>query len=313
MTTNRIRFLLTIATPLALWTATLSADGPTHFVGAHTSSQCLFVYGTNITIKGLPAQPGDEVAVFAQSGVLCGATVVKQAGIYPAVSVYADDPMTPAVDGARPNEALTFRVWDASENTEYAQDDILVTFAEKKNGDGDPYWTGNLDAYRVDLAAVDGDTDEMIALVIRPGWNLLSLPFDTAPGRGPADVLKSDDGTTLFSGSVWSWNSREQHYEEVTDHFAATQGVWVYCPLQEKTTTKPMTGAIGTNAVALNAGWNLFGPVRTARRSEIAGMATVLEICRWNAQDRCFRNLDAETELKRGEGYWGYSEQQTGP
>ena len=52
------------------------AATPTHFTGSHASPEMIFLYGETFTVNGAPAQPGDEVAVYSASGVLCGAAAI---------------------------------------------------------------------------------------------------------------------------------------------------------------------------------------------------------------------------------------------
>jgi len=292
---------------LWLWASLASAAEPAHFTGVHRAAEYLFVYGTSLTIAGEPAQPGDEVGVVSAAGILCGAGVVVEAGKYPAVSVYKDDPMTAAADGAVADEPLEFRLYDASADREYGTLETSVTFTEKQSASGQPYWTGNFDVYRVDLAAVEGR--EVVTLTLWPGWNLLSLPFDTEPGQGPAEVLRTAEGVVLYSGTVWRWDSRRQEYVAVHSQFRATDGFWVYCPAPAMATTKPLTGVAPPNKVTLNAKWNLLGPTRSAARAEIEGMQTAQGIFRWAADRQCYGAVDPGTPLKRGEGHWVYSRQ----
>jgi len=65
------------------------------------------------------SQPGDEVAVFTSTGILCGAVAVTTAGQYGVLHVYGDDPSTEEIEGALPGEELMFVVWDSHLKTEY--------------------------------------------------------------------------------------------------------------------------------------------------------------------------------------------------
>src|SRR4030042_1498628 len=77
-----------------------------------------------LTFKGEPAQPGDQVGVFDPQGVCCGvATVSEQSAVpslYPFVCVYGDDGATPHIDeGAVAGDVLSFRVFRADEGRVY--------------------------------------------------------------------------------------------------------------------------------------------------------------------------------------------------
>ncbi len=91
----------------------------THFAAPVSTPLVSDFIGT-LSINGLPAQPGDELAAFDPYGVLAGRFVVTQAGQYGILHVYGDDPATPNVDeGALPGDTLSFRVWDQSLQLEY--------------------------------------------------------------------------------------------------------------------------------------------------------------------------------------------------
>lgn len=75
-------------------------------------------YIGNFTILGVPADIGDEVAVFGPDGVLCGHVRVTTTGQYGIIQVYGDEE---AVDG----EELTFKVWDKSAGVEYEAANLL--------------------------------------------------------------------------------------------------------------------------------------------------------------------------------------------
>jgi hypothetical protein len=78
-----------------------------------------------LTFKGEPAEPGDQVAVFDPQGVCCGvATVTEESAaggsLYPFIHVYGDDSTTAAVDeGAVTNDLLKWMVYRASEDRRY--------------------------------------------------------------------------------------------------------------------------------------------------------------------------------------------------
>jgi len=75
--------------PTPWWTNTYSPD-----------SQC----------NGQPLPAGSVVRVYDPQGVLCGVSVVKYAGRYGLMPVYADDPTSPEDEGALPGDLLRFTV-----------------------------------------------------------------------------------------------------------------------------------------------------------------------------------------------------------
>jgi len=84
-------------------------------------------YLGNITIRGIPADKGDEIAVFDSNGILCGHTRVLETGQYGVIQIYGDDPNTKDIDeGANENEPLHFDIWDISHHVLIDQDHIIT-------------------------------------------------------------------------------------------------------------------------------------------------------------------------------------------
>ncbi len=64
--------------------------------------------------------PGDEVAVFSQSGKLLSVFVVEKEGIFGDMAITGDDELTGEQEGAIEGESLEIRVWQRSTNSEYS-------------------------------------------------------------------------------------------------------------------------------------------------------------------------------------------------
>jgi len=77
-----------------------------------TSATVLFPPGTGVGYGGGRLEPGDELAVVAPDGTCVGVGVWEHDGL--AISVWADDPLTPVLDGLRPGDPLEFLAYDAS-------------------------------------------------------------------------------------------------------------------------------------------------------------------------------------------------------
>ena len=93
-------------------------------------------YGS-LTIDGESAPVGTIVQAFDPQGMLCGKSIVKDAGVFGFAHVYGDDEMTPYKDeGARQGDAITFYV-----NGELAIADRL------------PIWTHDGDRIELNLEA----------------------------------------------------------------------------------------------------------------------------------------------------------------
>jgi hypothetical protein len=277
-----------------------------HFVGVHPSFEILYVYGSHLRIGEQDASPGDEVAVFTGDGVLCGATQVTTAGCYPGIAVYKDDAMTSIKDGARAGEPLYFRVWDASTSREYGgTTQIALAFVEKPNAQGQPYWTSSNDLYRVDVSAAEGMTT--ISLALSPGWNLLSLPFDTPADQALTELLVDAAGTCVFAGSAWRWDAQERHYAAVRGALGGGEGIWFYSPLAAPVTTRPLLGILSSPAV-LRPGWNLTGPITDTPIADLEAQAgPSASVWLWDATRQRYRPPAPGTVVTRGMGYWSHS------
>jgi hypothetical protein len=60
------------------------------------------------TVEG--AKAGDEIMVYCGNGAACGSFIVTKDGEYGFLHVYGDDRTTDVVEGALPNEQLTFKL-----------------------------------------------------------------------------------------------------------------------------------------------------------------------------------------------------------
>ena len=69
------------------------------------------LYCASSYVHGHPLQPNDVVEAYDPGGVLCGRFIVKTAGAYGFMPVYADDPYTPTIDeGCEPLDPVTIEV-----------------------------------------------------------------------------------------------------------------------------------------------------------------------------------------------------------
>jgi hypothetical protein len=80
-----------------------------------------------ITINGLPASPGDEIAFFNSQGNICARFVVKQSGLYGFLHVYGDDPASQTIEGAYSGEKLLIQVWDSIHNILFTNHQIFLS------------------------------------------------------------------------------------------------------------------------------------------------------------------------------------------
>ncbi|MCF7811071.1 tandem-95 repeat protein, partial [bacterium] len=89
-----------------------------HFETAvdHGSNHSLAILEATINAENLSDE--DEIGVFTPSGVCAGAEIIAGDGPY-GFPVWGDDPATQELDGFLTDQPFSFRIWDASENTEY--------------------------------------------------------------------------------------------------------------------------------------------------------------------------------------------------
>lgn len=79
-----------------------------------------------VTQPGGPLEAGDEIAVVTADGGCAGSGVWSADGL--ALTVWADDPFTPVMEGLMPGAPLQFMVRDAATGTIYAPDDVSITY-----------------------------------------------------------------------------------------------------------------------------------------------------------------------------------------
>ncbi|MBN2103200.1 T9SS type A sorting domain-containing protein [bacterium] len=88
----------------------------------NTGQNCTVVVPTAIEPKcgdGTLLESGDEIGVFNSAGLCCGAIVWN--GENAAITIWGDNTQTAdTIDGFLENDTLRFRIWDNSEETEYA-------------------------------------------------------------------------------------------------------------------------------------------------------------------------------------------------
>jgi len=89
-----------------------------HFTGVkHTPIMVDFI--GEFMINGEPGKVGDEIGVFTENDLPCGACVVTKPGQYGILHVYGDDPTTEETEGALPGGSLIFKVWDKELEVEF--------------------------------------------------------------------------------------------------------------------------------------------------------------------------------------------------
>jgi bacillopeptidase F (M6 metalloprotease family) len=239
-----------------------------HFAAAAVTDQSMAVYGT-LTIDGQPARPGDEVAAICPGGTVCGRYAVETVGQYGFMSIYGDDPGTTAVEGAKPGEPLTFRIWDASANLEREARATVV------GGSGAPVWAGDRQIAQINLAAAD---EQVIPL--QAGWNLISFGIKSCYHVGDAPTVPMMDGIRYIQVAsiadvlaslagkievVRGFDAQGPHtyvpgLEEYNDltYMAAGYGYWIRLSEPGELLLQGVR-ALPTDSLELHTGWNLVG------------------------------------------------------
>ena len=109
----------------------IAAQAQTHFVTAYSGNPYLAmnIYITEVTINGDAIEIGDEIGIF--DGEICVGAAVVNSAFSPssplAMVASTDDPTTPETDGFVAGNAIQFRLWDESEQAEFA--DVTANYS----------------------------------------------------------------------------------------------------------------------------------------------------------------------------------------
>ncbi|KPA15626.1 secreted protein containing Peptidase M6, immune inhibitor A [Candidatus Magnetomorum sp. HK-1] len=230
-----------------------------------------------VTINGVPADMGDEIAVRDPDGVICGKFTVTNQGQYGFMHVYKDDANTSGIDeGAQVGDELTFWIWDASEGIE------VNTSLNVINGYQPLVWTFDGDTSNVHL-----DGAGLQSIPLHEGWNLFSFSvkrcfyidginsYDDGPPDEPmltgtifqkvselSEILSSIDGKYSV---VRSFDSRGAHtfdpnmpYYSDMKYIAGGYGYWIKMNAQANLEINGIR-ALPSDTLELSPGWNLVG------------------------------------------------------
>ena len=126
---------------------------------------------------GSLVEEGDEIGVFTNSGLCCGAIVWK--GVNQALTVWGDDDQTTEVDGFTSGDTFRLRIWHKTTDIEYAADVIY------KSGHSCVYQSNGLSVLT-----------ELIA-----GTNYVGVE-DTKPGSIPTDFKLFQNYPNPFNPST---------------------------------------------------------------------------------------------------------------
>ncbi|MEA2013460.1 MAG: hypothetical protein U9O87_10365 [Verrucomicrobiota bacterium] len=140
--------------------------------------------------------------------------------------------------------------------------------------------------------------DDSLELTIKPGWNLLSLPFTSnfVDGR----IFKNTDDKLLYIGSIWLWNVAEKQYYKLSNTIEANNGFWLYGSIDKVDITNTIYGISSQSELdfdELPTGWNLIGP----SVDQLKILDSIPQKKLWFWQHHLYEQA---TDLLRGYGYW---------
>ena len=107
-----------------------------HFVFKANTEDSYAIVVESAALNGIALENGDEIGVFTPAGLCVGASVVQSTSNI-LIAAWQDDSVTPVLDGYRDGEAITYRVWDVSNQTEFVMNTSYVR-GSGEFGDG-PY------------------------------------------------------------------------------------------------------------------------------------------------------------------------------
>jgi hypothetical protein len=147
---------------------------PTHFTFTANTGNSYALIIDNATLDGLRLKRCDEIGVFTPAG-LCVGAVAWNDTLPLGFSAWEDNPQTPAVDGYRSGDKMSFRVWHATSRNEY-QAAPVYSIGNGNFGFG---------AFaRLTLSATSRTTQ---TVNLRQGWNWIS--FNVVPTQPRVDSV----------------------------------------------------------------------------------------------------------------------------
>ncbi|HEX7071601.1 MAG TPA: putative Ig domain-containing protein, partial [Rhodothermales bacterium] len=154
-----------------------SALAQTHFNDcvSMTGSSANVIVPASIepTLNGSPLANGDEIAVFTTDGTCAGAATWTGGNL--SLTVWGDDAVTTEKDGFQPGEELTFRLWDASADTEAVEVTVVYDASQPFYRTEGTYADNALYAPITFEASYDAD-------VAVPSAPTLAIPLNGAVG-----------------------------------------------------------------------------------------------------------------------------------
>jgi hypothetical protein len=157
------------------------------------------------------------------------------------------------------------------------------------------------------------------SLVLKPGWNFISMPKKLSPGNDTADIFGNVD---TAGHSIWSYDAGAKRWAAMssTSGIRVLDGIWVF---SEEETGVPVWfdyDPISTPpAKRLSAGWNALGfsdlNATSARMtldsvrddwSQVIGFDAGSQRYEISVINRGTGIHDDSREMQPGKGYWAY-------
>jgi len=184
-----------------------NAQAQTHFTACVSpnifSATIIIPASINPTIEDLPFEVGDEVAVFS-AGDLCAGMVVWN-GNNTALSIFADDPLTPELDGLLEGEEMLFRIWEASSGVEHAADVITVAYAPTSTQTDGMFAADAI--YVLSTLFVTGSLPvELVSFEATRNGNTVALTWETASETNNAGFEIQRRSTTGEEPAAADWH-----------------------------------------------------------------------------------------------------------
>jgi|GEM_PF-4186532 len=183
------------------------ALGQEHFDPVYEGNpiQSMRIYTVEATLNGEPVQAGDEIGIF--DGEMCVGAARVEAPItdpeedFVLVIAKIDDPSTPETEGATADNPISYRIWDASEFTEYRG-----ISAEYSSGDGIFNPGGNA----IVSLSTEGSTGKSLRLTQPNGgeqWSLgdtrtIEWQSQNLTGNIEISLLRDEEPVMQIAGEV---------------------------------------------------------------------------------------------------------------
>jgi VCBS repeat-containing protein len=162
----------------------------------------------------------------------------------------------------------------------YGEDSFIYTVADERGATA--------------VAEVRVTVEGLLSLDIRPGWNLVSIPFDLE--QAEVSQVLTNHGVAW---PVWCWDGNA--YRTATQ-LAVGKAYWIYLRGIEAEALALRGTRHGRPTIRLAAGWQTFGPAWPTAAE--FGADTAFPLWEWSRTLQCYVAVTAGQQLQLGQGYW---------